>query len=168
MPVERIFRRADHSAEVAGAEGSAWDLVVRPKRAVRNSWIVATVLFAIFTVGGIWLRTGSTGVHFRVADQVAMILFGAFLAGAVLMLTRPRLRVGPSGVSVRNVLGDSDFPWEYIRGVSFADRKAWARLELLDDEYVPLLALRSNDKERTAHAMEQFRELGARYTESSN
>ncbi|MGW4094979.1 PH domain-containing protein [Nocardia sp. NPDC004750] len=143
---------------------SEWDFEVRPRRAVRTAWIAAVLVAAAFTVGGIWLRTGSTGVNFRVADQLAMIGIGVLGAAAVLLLTRPRVRVGAQGVSVRNILGDKDFPWDYIRGVSFPDRKSWARLELVDDDYVPLLAIRSNDKEHAARAMARLRELGAKYS----
>ncbi len=137
---------------------------MRPRRAVRTAWIVAVLLAAFFIVGGILLRTGSTGVEFRLADQIAMIGIGLIAAAAVLLLTRPRLRAGARGVSVRNILGDNEFPWEYIRGVSFPDRKSWARLELVDDDYVPLLAIRSNDKRYAAAALDRLRELGAKYT----
>ncbi|MGW4720379.1 PH domain-containing protein [Nocardia sp. NPDC004260] len=160
MPVVRIFRRNVGPAD----DPSEWDFEVRPRRAVRTAWIAAVLVAAAFTVGGIWLRTGSTGVNFRVADQLAMIGIGVLGAAAVLLLTRPRVRVGAQGVSVRNILGDKDFPWDYIRGVSFPDRKSWARLELVDDDYVPLLAIRSNDKEHAARAMARLRELGAKYS----
>lgn len=165
MPVVRIFRRNAPQAAAPG-EAPAWDFEVRPRRAVRTAWIVAVLIAAAFTAGGIWLRSGSTGVNFRMADQIAMIGIGLLGAAAVLLLTRPRVRVGPRGVSVRNVLGDNDFPWEYIRGVSFPDRKSWARLELVGDDYVPMLAIRSNDKEHAARAMARLRELGAKYSES--
>ncbi|WP_084467221.1 PH domain-containing protein [Nocardia arthritidis] len=165
MPVVRIFRRNARSAPAAGDE-AGWEFEVRPRRAVRTAWIVAVLIAAAFTVGGVWLRSGSTGVNFRVADQIAMIGIGVLGAAAVLLLTRPRVRVGARGVSVRNILGDNDFPWDYIRGVSFPDRKAWARLELVDDDYVPMLAIRSNDKEHAARAMARLRELGAKYSGS--
>lgn len=161
MPVVRIFRR---SAEAAQSDAPAWDFEVRPRRAVRTAWIVAVLIAAAFLVGGIWLRSGSTGVNFRVADQIAMIGIGLLIACAVLMLTRPRVRVGPRGVTVRNVLGDNEFPWDTVRGVTFPDRKSWARLELINDDYVPLLAIRSNDKAHAAAAMDKLRELGAKYT----
>ncbi|WP_442800012.1 PH domain-containing protein [Nocardia sp. NBC_01730] len=137
---------------------------MRPRRAVRTAWVVAVLVAAGFTAGGIWLRSGSTGVNFRVADQVAMIGIGLLGAAAVLLLTRPRVRVGARGMSVRNILGDNDFGWDHIRGVSFPDRKSWARLELVDDDYVPMLAIRSNDKEHAAQAMARLRELGAKYS----
>jgi hypothetical protein len=165
MPVVRIWRRSPGDGAPAPAEStSPWDLEVRPHRAVRTAWTVAVFLVIAFTAVGIWLRTGSTGVNFRFADQLAMIGIGVLGAAAVLLLTRPRVRVGKRGIAVRNILGDTEFPWEYIRGVSFPDKKSWARLELVDDDYVPLMAIRSNDKERAAAALDKLRALGAKYT----
>ncbi|MFF2082585.1 PH domain-containing protein [Nocardia sp. NPDC058176] len=161
MPVVRTWRRDAPSPE----PGSAWDLEVRPRRAIRTAVVVAIVIVVFFTAGGVLLRTGSTGVNFRFADQVAMILIGVIGAGAVLMLTRPRVRVGAAGVAVRNILGEQLYPWDYVRGAAFPDRKSWARLELADDDYVPMLAIRSNDKIHAADAMDRLRELGAHYTD---
>ncbi|MFE5475082.1 PH domain-containing protein [Nocardia sp. NPDC056541] len=157
VPVVRTWRRS------APQPDAGWEFQVRPRRATRTAIVVAIVILVAFTAGGLLLRTGSTGVNFRVADQVAMILIGVVGAGAVLMLTRPRVRAGSQGVGVRNILGEQVYPWAYIRGVSFPDRKAWARLELADDDYVPMLAIRSNDKTHAADAIERVRELGARY-----
>lgn len=181
MPVVRIWRRGgdeppreperDNQATPAESEESTavagnpeWDMEVRPRRSVLTARIVAGALAALFIVGGILLRTGSTGVSFRLADQIAMIAIGLLLAGGVLLLTRPRVRVGPSGVVVRNIFGDNEFQWKDIRGVSFQDKKAWARLELVHDEYVPMLAFRANDKIYAVEAMDRFRDLGAKYT----
>ncbi|MGW0326212.1 PH domain-containing protein [Nocardia sp. NPDC003183] len=157
VPVVRTWRRS------APQPDAGWEFQVRPRRATRTAIVVAIAILVAFTAGGLLLRTGSTGVNFRVADQVAMILIGVVGAGAVLMLTRPRVRAGSQGVGVRNILGEQVYPWAYIRGVSFPDRKAWARLELADDDYVPMLAIRSNDKTHAADAIERVRELGARY-----
>ncbi|MEU0540597.1 PH domain-containing protein [Nocardia sp. NPDC005978] len=141
-----------------------WDLVVRPHRSVRTAWIVAVFLAVFFTVMGVFLRRGSTGVTFQVSDQIGLAVFGFILGGAVLLLTRPRVRVGRRGVEVRNIFGENEFAWPDIRGLSFPDKKSWARLELVHDEYVPLLAIRTNDKLLAADAMDRFRELGAKYT----
>ncbi|WP_194813973.1 PH domain-containing protein [Nocardia sp. XZ_19_385] len=159
MPVVRIWRR-----EQPAADAPEWDLEVRPRRSVRTAWICATLVVVVFGIGGIWLRSGSTGVNFRIIDQFAMIGVGLLIAAGILTLTRPRLRVGAKGVMVRNILGDNLFTWEHVIGVSFPDRKSWARLELVDDEYVPLLAIRANDKAHAAQAMDRLRELGAKYT----
>ena len=68
---------------------------------------------------GLMLKIGSTGVVFQTADQVAMGLLGVLLAGVVLLLARPRLRIGSAGLSVRNLLGDKLIPWPDVVGVSF-------------------------------------------------
>ncbi|WP_028476724.1 PH domain-containing protein [Nocardia sp. CNY236] len=151
------------NADSVGAQAPDWEFEVHPRRAVRTAWIVAILLVTMFTVGGIGLRSGWTGVHFRVVDQVSVIGIGLLGAAAVLSLTRPRVRAGARGVSVRNVLGDTLFSWELISGVSFPDRKSWARLELVNDDYVPMLAIRSNDKDHAAQAMARLREMGAKY-----
>ncbi|MFD6222841.1 PH domain-containing protein [Nocardia asteroides] len=159
MPVVRTWRRGPQSSD----PGSTWEFEVRPRRAIRTAVVVAVLILVFFTAGGVLLRTGSTGVNFRVADQVAMILIGVLGAAAVLLLTRPRVRAGVAGVAVRNILGEHEYPWAYIRGASFPDRKSWARLELADDDYVPMLAIRSNDRAHAADAIERLRDLGARY-----
>ncbi|MBU3065191.1 PH domain-containing protein [Nocardia sp. NEAU-G5] len=146
------------------SQDTAWDLEVRPHRAVRNSRIIAAVIAILFIAAGVLSGDNSTGVNFRGADQAAVIVFGLLLAGAVLLLTRPRVRVGEQGVVVRNILGDTEFQWKDIRGIAIPDKKAWARLELVGDEYVPMLAIRMNDGDRAAKAMDRFRELGAKYT----
>lgn len=157
VPVVRTWRRS------APEPDAGWEFEVRARRSTRTAVVVAIVLVVAFTAGGLLLRTGSTGVNFRVADQVAMIMIGLIGAGAVLMLTRPRVRAGSRGVAVRNILGEQVYPWAYIRGAVFLDGKAWARLELTDDDYVPMLAIRANDKTHAADAIERVRELGAQY-----
>ncbi|MEU1204346.1 PH domain-containing protein [Nocardia sp. NPDC005825] len=155
---------AETKPDTAANTDGEWDLEVRPHRAIITVRIVAAVLAAVFIFGGIVLRQGSTGVNFRVSDQLGLAAFGLVLAAGVLTLTRPRVRVGKRGVMVRNIVGDSEFGWQDIRGISFPDKKSWARLELVHDEYVPMMAIRSNDKMRAAEAMDRFRELGAKYT----
>lgn len=161
MPVTRIWRRG----EASGGAGTSpeWELEVRPRKSRRTAVIVAVVLVVAFVLFGIFLRVGYTGVNFRVVDQFAMAAIGFFGAAAALLLTRPRVRAGRRGVVVRNVLGDNEFEWKHIRGVSFPDHKAWARLELVNDDYVPMLAVRSNDGEHAAAALDRLRELGAKY-----
>jgi hypothetical protein len=102
-------------------------------------------------------------VIFQTSDQIAMAVLGVILAGLALLFTRPRLRVGAAGLSVRNVLGDRLVLWNDIVGVSFPVGARWARIDLPDDEYVPLLAIQSVDKDRAVAAMDTVRSLLARY-----
>ena len=84
---------------------------------------------------------------FQTADQVAMALLGLVIAGALLLFARPTLRVGSAGLSVRNLLGYRLIPWSEVVGVSFPAGNRWARIDLPDDEYVPVMAIQAVDKD---------------------
>lgn len=138
-------------------------LDVRPRRARWVAVVLAVLLVGAFSVVAALLRRSDTGVYFRVADQVAMVLVGVFLGGAALLFARPRLRAGPEGVHVRNVLGTHDLPWALVLRVSFPDGASWARLELPDDEYVAVMAIQAADREHAVRAIRALRELHRRY-----
>lgn len=112
---------------------------------------------------GALLKVGSTGVVFRTEDQVAIALLGAVIACAVLMFARPRLRIGPSGMAVRNILGYKLIPWSDVVGLSFPVGARWARIDLPDDEYVAVMAIQAIDRDRAVESMDRARELVARY-----
>ncbi|MDH6678912.1 hypothetical protein M2284_003125 [Rhodococcus sp. LBL1] len=143
-----------------------WDFEVRSKKSARYAWIAAGVLVLVHVTLAILLRTSATGVYFRLSDQFAMAGIGVLLACGVLTLTRPRLRVGPRGVAVRNILGERFVEWDLDQGLSFPDGASWARIELPDDEYVPVMAIQANDGDHAVHAVQRFRELEAKYTGS--
>jgi len=50
-----------------------------------------------------------------------------------------------------------------VVGVSFPAGRRWARIDLPDDEYIPLMAIQAVDKERAVDAMDTVRSLLARY-----
>lgn len=136
-------------------------LQVRPRRVFRVSIISAVVLIVVFSVVGALLRETPTGVYFRVADQVAMVLLGVLLAAGALLFARPRLRADPEGVEVRNLLGTQRLPWALVQSVSFPDGASWARLELPDDEYVAVMAIQAADREHAVTALRRLREIHA-------
>lgn len=126
-------------------------------------WVVASLIVTIHVVVSLLLTIRASGVIFRTYDRVAVIVLGLIVAGALLLLTRARVRAGEAGVSVRNALGDRLIPWSQVLGVTFPPGKRWARLELPDDEYIPLVAIQSADKEHAVEAMRELRALVARY-----
>ena len=142
---------------------SDWDAQLRPHLTPYVAYAVAVVLVVAHVVIGLLLKLGSTGVIFQTSDQIAMAGLGFVLAGLVLLFARPRLRVGPAGLSVRNVLGDRLVPWSQVVGVSFPTGARWARIDLPDDEYIPLMAIQAVDKERAVQAMDTVRTLLTRY-----
>lgn len=141
----------------------SWDLQVRPHLTPYFAYGAAILILAAHVVLGVLLRARSTGVVFQTADQFAMAGFGVVIAGAVLLFARPRLRVGKKGLAVRNMLGEKLIAWPDVVGVSFPMGARWARVDLPDDEYVPLMAIQSVDKERAVAAMDSVRELVSRY-----
>jgi PH (Pleckstrin Homology) domain-containing protein len=132
---------------------------VRPQKVRRVAIPIAVALVLVFGVVGTLLRNTPTGVVFSVSDQVAMGLLGVLLACGVLLLTRPRLRADVDGVEVRNIIGTQRYSWPLVQAFTFPDGAAWARLELPEDEYVPIMAIQAADGERAVTAMRELREL---------
>ena len=140
-----------------------WDAELRPHWTPLFAYAAAFLIAAVHIVVGLLLKIRTTGVIFQTADQVAMALLGLVIAGGVLLLTRPRLRVGPAGLAVRNLLGYKLVPWSDVVGVSFPAGRRWARVDLPDDEYIPVMAIQAVDKDRAVDAMNTVRSLLARY-----
>ncbi|BBX95989.1 PH domain-containing protein [Mycobacterium lacus] len=140
-----------------------WDVVLRSRRTPLCAYAAAFLIAAAHITVGLLLKIKSSGVIFQAADQVAFAALGLIFAGAVLLFTRPRLRVGAAGLSVRNLLDDKLVPWSDVVGVSFPSGSRWARIELPGDEYIPLLAIQAVDKEHAVRAMDTVRSLLARY-----
>jgi hypothetical protein len=145
----------------------SWDLQVRPHLTPYFAYGAAILILAAHVMVGVLLKARSTGVVFQTADQFAIAGFGVVVAGAVLLFARPRLRVGKNGLAVRNMLGEKLIAWPDVVGVSFPMGARWARVDLPDDEYIPLMAIQSVDKERAVAAMDRVRELVSRYRPAS-
>lgn len=149
--------------EAAVTEADKWDLEVRPHLTPYFAYAAAFVIAAAHIAVGFLLKIGSSGVIFQTSDQVAIGLLGVIIGCVVLLFARPRLRVGPSGIAVRNLLTYRLIPWSEVVDVSFQDGARWARVDLPDDEYVPAMAIQAVDKQRAVDAMDRVRELVARY-----
>jgi hypothetical protein len=132
---------------------------VHPRKVRMVAIPTAAVLVVVFVVVAVLLRNTPTGVIFRMSDQVAMAGLGVLLACGVLLLVRPRLRADADGVEVRNILGTQRYPWSLVRAITFPDGAPWARLELPEDEYVPIMAIQSYDGTHAVRAMRELRAL---------
>jgi hypothetical protein len=143
-----------------------WELQVSSRWLARWGIIFAVVIVATFSVTALLLRAEESGVYFRAVDQVAVVLIGLVLSTGPLLLTRPRLRAGKSGVSVRSIVGEKLIGWDEVVRLTFPKGGSWARVDLPDYEYVPVLAVHARDGESAALAVEKFREIEARYRPS--
>lgn len=140
------------SSEVTSVEA-------RPQKIRRIAIPAAIVLLVVFTFVAVQLKETPTGAYFRVSDQVAMVGLGILLALGVLRFTFPRLYADADGVEVRNIIGTTRYGWDIVQGFSFPDGAPWARLELPDDEYAPVMAIQANDGEYAIKAMRELRAL---------
>lgn len=138
---------------------AGWDVEIRPHRVKYYAYISAALILAIHIAVAFLITVGSTGVVFRGIDQVAMALIGLLIAGAVLMLVRPRLRANADGLAVRNLLTERMIPWSDVVDVSFPGNSRWARVDLPHDEYFPLMAIQAIDGDRAVAAMDAVRDL---------
>ena len=140
-----------------------WDAEFRPRALPRLAIAVAGVLALAGILVGVF-NNRSSGAFIRAADQIAYAGIALVLAAAIVVIaTRPRLRVGPAGLAVRNVLEERTIPWSEVVGLSFPVGKRWPRVELQAYEYVPVLAIQSFDRDRAVDAMDTVRELMERY-----
>lgn len=143
-------------------EIGVWDVTVRPRLTPMLARIAAVVIAVAGVVVAV-LNNRASGAYLRPVDQVAMAGIAFILAGSALLLTRPRLKVGPAGLAVRNVFEYRVIPWREVVAVSFPPGKRWARIDLDYEEYVPVLAIQVNDRQRAVEAMDAVRSLMDRY-----
>lgn len=142
-------------------EGS-WDVVILPRKMSRIATAVASFIAVVGIIVAV-LNNRSSGAILRPHDQVAMAGLALVLAGAVLLLIRPRLKAGPTGMAVRNLIEYRFIPWSEVVDVSFPPGRRWARIDLPANEYVPVVAIQSIDGDRAVAAMDTIRGLMARY-----
>lgn len=136
-------------------------LVLRPRRTLVVAWACAVPIVAVFAVVAALLPDSDTGVHFRLADQVAIVLLGLLIAAGILLLARPRVRADARGVEVRNVGLPRYLPWTQVRAVAFPDGASWARLDLPHDEYLPVMAVQAVDGQHAVAGIRRLRALHA-------
>ncbi|WP_300019548.1 PH domain-containing protein [Pseudonocardia sp.] len=144
-----------------GRAGTGETVVLRPRKLFVISWVGAAAIVGMFVAIALVLRNTDTGVIFRTADQVALILIGVFIAGGILLVARPRVRADAEGVEVRNILVTRRLGWDQVERVAFPDGASWARLDLPDYEYVPVMALQAVDGRRAVDGIRRLRSLHA-------
>lgn len=137
---------------------------VRPRKIRVYAWVVAVILVIGHAAVGLMLKVGGdTGLRFTLGDQIGMAVIGLILAGGALLFTRPRLRIGPDGVAVRNLLNENVYDWDLVEQFTFPHGAAFAHMELPRDEFVAIWAIQARDGEHAAEAMAEVRRLTDAY-----
>lgn len=141
-----------------------WDYVYRPTAIRRIVAVAIVVVIAIHVTFGLLLTWRDTGVA-RVGweDQLAIILIGVVISGVLLLFTRSRLRVGPQGIGVLNLVTERVYGWDAVIGMSYPEKAQWARLLFPHDEHIPVMAVQARDGDAAVTAMRAVRELRKQY-----
>lgn len=151
----------------AATTDTEWDMVAKSRKSARYAIAAAALLLVAHVTVAVLLRVSPTGVYFRTADQFAMAGLGVILASLALLLTRPRIRVGASGVAVRNVFSERLIEWDLVQGMSFPEGAMWARIDIPDDEFINVLAIQANDRDHAVASVRRFRALERQYAPKS-
>ena len=62
---------------------------------------------------------------------------------------------------MRNIVLTRRFDWNEVLRISFPDSAPWARLDLPDDEYIPVMAIQAVDGRRAVDGITRLRALHA-------
>jgi hypothetical protein len=154
---------SDQAGRSAGPGPDEVLLQARPVRISIWAGIASALMLTASIVIGLLLRGTSTGVTFGTYDQFALIGTGVILSALIMTAARPRLRVTSGGLKVRNVLGETFFPWPVVHRIGFPQGHPWAQVVLAEEETHPLMAIQAMDRERALTALRRLRELHAQY-----
>lgn len=145
----------------AGSARPQLPMVIRPRRIVIFGAIAAAVVLGTVIVLGLMLQ--ADGIPLRIVDKVGFMSVGLFGAAAIMLVARPKITADESGLTVRNVLGDSVLPWPIVHRIAFPPGAHWAQAMLADDETQPLMAIQAMDRDRAVAALKAIRALHAQY-----
>ena len=130
-----------------------------PTKLRRICLVLAGLVVVVFGVFAVLLRTSANGQVFQVGDQLGFFGIGLFIAAAVLVFTRFRVRADESGIWVRNALGERYFPWGVVVSIDIPNGATWAQLELHDDDTVGILAIQTSDRDAAVDVVLALRQL---------
>lgn len=151
--------RKNAAKKKAGAPDQEWELVYRSPFLKKLAWILVAVVMGVHIFMAWVVAVGDTGVPVTRVDQLGFLGIGVVFSIVALSLLRPRVMVNSRGVEVRNIVNGQFYQWEIIYGLSFPAEARWARLELPDFEFVPMMALNIYDQKIIAQRIEEFRKL---------
>lgn len=140
-----------------------WEFVYRPRWMKRAAIVAIAIVMIIHVTFGLLLDVSYTGVNVDWADKLSLIGVGVLISAVIAYLTRARIRVGPQGIGVLNLVSERVFGWDDVLGLEYPEKGAWARLVFPGDEHIPVMAIQARDGDLAVAAMNRVRELGAHY-----
>jgi hypothetical protein len=134
----------------------------RPQRTALIANIAAGIVFVVFVVVALVMRTEAAGATFTWKDQLFTAVAGVVLAGGLHLIARPRLRADVDAVHLRGFAGNwRTIPWDVVVAVEFPRNVRFARLALPGDEALAIYAVQRADRDYAVGKMRALRELFA-------
>ncbi|MGH3310091.1 MAG: PH domain-containing protein [Streptomyces sp.] len=119
---------------------------------------VGITAFLVLTVIALILPTVSPG------ERVSFIVTGLLFLGVLLLLSRPRVTVGESGVTVVNLTVKRHLDWAEVLGVNLRTGDPWVSLDLADGTSLPAMGIQPGIARQQAIAdARTLRALAERY-----
>jgi len=116
----------------------------RPRRGRAVPLVMAAA--ALIVCAAVAVGMGRTG-GWRLADQLALVGFGAAIGAFLLRYASIRAVPDDDGLTVRNLLVTRRVEWGDIVQVRFPDGAPWASVELDDTEELAVMAIQRVDGE---------------------
>ena len=116
----------------------------RPRRGRAVPLVMAAA--ALTVCAAVAVGMGSAG-GWRLADQLALVGFGAAIGAFLLRYASIRAVPDDEGLTVRNLLVTRRVEWGDIVQVRFPDGAPWASVELDDTEELAVMAIQRVDGE---------------------
>lgn len=139
-----------------------WDAVLRPHRTPLFAYGAAVLIAGAHILVGLLLKARSTGVVSRPPTRWRSRCSGGHRRHRAVVRPPPVAGRATGRVGAKPA-GDKLIEWPDVVDVSFPVGHRWARIDLPDDEYIPVMAIQAVDKGRAVEAMDTVRALLARY-----
>ncbi|NLG46172.1 PH domain-containing protein [Gordonia sp. (in: high G+C Gram-positive bacteria)] len=145
------------------AQADTWEFVYKPRWMRQAAWVAIAVVMVIHLTFGFLLDITYTGVNIDWWDKFSLIGVGVLICAVILFLTRSRVRVGPDGIGVLNLVSERVFTWDQMIGLEYPEKGFCARLLFPGDEHIPVMAIQARDGDAAVAAMSRIREYGQKY-----
>ncbi|WP_344971147.1 PH domain-containing protein [Salinactinospora qingdaonensis] len=95
----------------------------------------------------------------RLQDRLGLVFLGLLLVGGLYLLTRPKVVVAESSVTVVNVIRTYVLEWAEIIDVRMPVGEPWPTVDLADGSTLAVMGIQSNDGALARSCLAQFRAL---------
>ncbi|WP_308455436.1 PH domain-containing protein [Streptomyces sp. SM14] len=134
-------------------------MTLRPMATVITLMTLGALSFVVLTAIGLALPSGGPAAH-SIGEQAAFCLSGLLIWGVLALLSRPRLTITESGLTVVNLTAVRTLEWAEVVRVNLREGDSWASLDLDDGSALPVMAIQpASGREAAVRNARMLRDL---------